>query len=692
MTAPFNVQNSARLLSEHSQHAAIFVAPDGPTWTVLDANPAYLAAMRRRKDELVGQGLFTAFSEGPATPTAQGASRIRDLLEAACARERTVCATIRYDVSAGQPGEFAEHFWEMTATPIHDSAGALCAILHEVTDVTSRELAERDCLRLRAELEAQSLSAKREALELAQANRQLQETAVELEAQTEELLATAAQLEERTEESAAALDRAERERTRVEDTLESMGDAHFLLDRDFRFVRVNSSMERVGGLPKSALLGRTIWEMFPGTVGTDFEHFYRRASVRGMPAHFTHDYSDGRLELVAEVDVYPADNGGVAVFGRDVTARVQAEALLRVKEEELQTFADAIPTLAWSARADGWIEWYNAQWYAYTGTTLEDMQGWGWQSVHHPESLPIVLEEWTKAIATGQPFEMTFPLRGADGRFRPFLTRVNPVRGPDETVQRWFGTNTNIEVEHAARQLAEEANLAKTTFLATMSHELRTPLNALSGYLDILLMELRGPLTDAQRADLQRMQRSQRHLTSLINDVLNFATLDVGHTEFTIAPVNVGDVLRDVEEFVSPQCAAKKIHCELEIPSPGPTAAADRERVAQILLNVLANAVKYTEPSGRIHASCDATEQEVRVIVTDSGRGIPRDQLERIFDPFVQVERRLNSAAGDGGVGLGLAISRSLAEGMNGSLTAESELGVGSSFTLLLPLLRPPAT
>nr|MBA3890511.1 HAMP domain-containing histidine kinase [Gemmatimonadaceae bacterium] len=216
--------------------------------------------------------------------------------------------------------------------------------------------------------------------------------------------------------------------------------------------------------------------------------------------------------------------------------------------------------------------------------------------------------------------------------------------------------------------------------------------NALSGYLDLLLMELRGPLTDAQRADLQRMQRSQRHLTSLINDVLNFATLDVGHTEFTIAPVNVGDVVRDVEELVSPQCAAKQIHCELEIPSPGPTAAADRERVAQILLNVLANAVKYTDPGGRIHASCGATAQAVRVVVTDSGRGIPRDQLERIFDPFVQVERRLTSAAGDGGVGLGLAISRSLAEGMNGSLTVESELGVGSTFTLLLPLLRPPAT
>ena len=530
----------------------------------------------------------------------------------------------------------------------------------------------------------------RVALRAAEAtNQQLQDQAAELEAQSEELQMAATQLEEQTESADALRQVAEQARERMVGVLEAMSDAYFALDADFRISAVNAAMERNVGLSRGALLGRSMWEALPGTVGNVFERSYRATATDRVAAHFTHDYSDGRLELVSEVDVYPAEGGGIAVFWRDVTARLQADAQLRTREAELRTFADALPTLAWSARADGWVEWYNARWYAYTGTTPADMEGWGWRSVHDPEVLPAVLEQWARAIATGEPFEMTLPIRGTDGRFRPFLTRGAPVRGPDGTVQRWIGMNTDVEAEHAARRLAEEANLAKSTFLATMSHELRTPLNAISGYLELLLMEIRGPLTDAQRADLERMQRSQRHLTGLINDVLHFAKLDVGHIEFSITPVDVGDVLHHVEELVTPQCAAKQIRCTLEIPSPPPSAAADRERLAQILLNMLSNAVKYTDAGGRIQAVCEEGEQEVRIVVTDSGRGIPSDQLERIFEPFVQVGRRLNSSVGDEGVGLGLAISRSLAEGMNGTLTVESQMGEGSSFTLRLPRATP---
>ena len=293
------------------------------------------------------------------------------------------------------------------------------------------------------------------------------------------------------------------------------------------------------------------------------------------------------------------------------------------------------------------------------------------------------MTEWTRSIELGEPFEMTFPLRGADGEFRQFLTRVAPVRNASGAVIRWFGTNTDVEREHAARITAEEANAAKTTFLATMSHELRTPLNALGGYLELLLLEIRGPLSAEQRADLERMQRSHRHLLTLINDILNFAKIERGHAEFQITAVDVGTVLRRVEELVSPQCAAKQIACEVTIPASSLMAMADEERLGQIFLNLLSNAVKYTAPGGRIVASCERIGDAVYAHVRDTGEGIPAAKLEAIFDPFVQVGRRLNAPAE--GVGLGLAISRILAEGMNGTLSVESTVGVGSTFSLRLP-------
>jgi PAS domain S-box-containing protein len=245
------------------------------------------------------------------------------------------------------------------------------------------------------------------------------------------------------------------------------------------------------------------------------------------------------------------------------------------------------------------------------------------------------------------------------------------------------------EAAEQARRVAEEANQAKTQFLATMSHELRTPLNAIGGYADLLALELRGPITPGQRDDLERIKRSGHHLLGLINDILNFAKLEAGQVEFHLRDVPVATLLDDVQPLVAPQMRARGLTFVAAEPPAGLRVRADVEKVRQVLLNLLTNAVKFTEPGGEVRIACAPTRDadgtpRVCCTVTDTGRGIPADQLERIFEPFVQVDRHRTQASQQG-IGLGLAISRDLARGMGGELRVTSTPGAGSVFTLELP-------
>jgi PAS domain S-box-containing protein len=244
-----------------------------------------------------------------------------------------------------------------------------------------------------------------------------------------------------------------------------------------------------------------------------------------------------------------------------------------------------------------------------------------------------------------------------------------------------------FEAERSARDEAERANRVKSEFLAVMSHELRTPLNAIGGYAELMAMGIRGPVNPQQREDLQRVQSSQRHLLGLINEVLNYAKLETGTVHYSLEEVRLHEVLTSAETLVAPQVQQRDLTLSLNLCEPPAVVRADVEKLRQILVNLLSNAIKFTDRGGRVELGCRAGDGLVHVFVRDTGIGISPDQLQRIFEPFVQVRSDLTRTAE--GTGLGLAISRDLARGMGGDLTAESEIGVGSTFTLTLPATSP---
>jgi signal transduction histidine kinase len=233
------------------------------------------------------------------------------------------------------------------------------------------------------------------------------------------------------------------------------------------------------------------------------------------------------------------------------------------------------------------------------------------------------------------------------------------------------------------RRSAETANKAKTAFLGAMSHELRTPLNAIGGYIDLLDMGLRGPVTEGQHADFARVKTNQQHLALLITEILSFVQVGSGRVTYAVTDVAACEAMQGAIELIEPLFGQKSISFDGVSGDASVVARADRARVTQILVNLLSNAIKFTPPGGHVSASCAAIGDVVTLEIRDTGIGIAPEKHEAIFEPFIQLNETF--VGRESGVGLGLAISRDLARAMSGDLTVESTEGKGARFTLSLP-------
>jgi signal transduction histidine kinase len=412
--------------------------------------------------------------------------------------------------------------------------------------------------------------------------------------------------------------------------------------------------------------------------------------------------------------------GGTLVVCQETTKRVLGEERLKTLLAELNVsrtrladvFRLAPSFLAVITGPDLVFELVNDAYYQLVGhrdiigkpllEALPEIRGQGYEQIvrHVVETrtpfvgraLPVMLARTPGAPPEERYVDLIYqPLTGADGNTTGIIAHGTDVTEQvlaQRNVERLLTVSEIARADaEAARAEAEAANRAKSEFLAVMSHELRTPLNAIGGYAELIEMEIRGPVTEQQRADLARIQTSQRHLLGLINEVLNYAKLETGTVRYELSDVVVRSALDAAEELVVPQVRTRGLTLTVGECPPNLVVRADPEKLRQILVNLLSNAIKFTDRGGQIDLRCEGHEDPdsptVDITVRDTGIGIPREKLEVIFEPFVQVRADLTRTAE--GTGLGLAISRDLAEAMNGTLTVESVKGEGSTFRLTLP-------
>lgn len=517
-------------------------------------------------------------------------------------------------------------------------------------------------------------------------------------------------------------------------------------DAEWRFQYINDAAMEMFRTSKhrlpASLIGQQLWALYPDIIDTDFGINLRRAMRDRVPVSFEAYYPE-RAEW-SDLRCYPMPSGGLITVWKSITARRQAEEAQRYLAEAsailggsldyeatLKSLARlVIPDLADWVRVDmlqddgsvhllavAHIDPDKVRWAQELATryppNMSDTAGLpNVLRTGKAEIYPEITEEMLAAgVADPEYLALLKTVKFRGVIIAPIISSRGTIGAitlvsaesrrhytdHDVALAVELGRRAGIAVENArihraeqqaraaavaAQRVAEEASAAKSQFLAIMSHELRTPLNAIAGYVDLLLAEVQGPLTEQQSDALNRVKRSQHALLVLINNILNFVKVDAGHIEMDIVDAPAADIVRAVEPLVVPQLEARGLRYHFKC-NNGARVLADPEKTQQILLNLVSNAIKFTEPGGEVTLDCDGDDTTVRFEVADTGAGIPPDKQNAIFEPFVQLDRTLSSS--HQGIGLGLAISRDLARQMDGKLSVKSQPGKGSCFILTLP-------
>ncbi|MGY4515215.1 PAS domain-containing protein [Lysobacter sp. HA18] len=638
----------------------------------LDANHAYELLTGLSREHLVGRGVFEMF---PGTVNDDGTSQ-STILRRSFERtfetgERDTLALIPYAISTETPDgvEVDVRYWSATHTPILDEDGHVVAVMQHTTDVTEVQ-------RLREELEHS-----RSATGL-----------------------TRAQVESGVLSRAAAVQR-DNDRLSARDAFltdlfaQAPGFMAVLRGPDFVFELANEAYELLVG--RTNFLGRALRDVLPEVAGQGFVQLLDQVRAsgepfvgRGVPVALRAGEGIEHTRYVDFVYQPVRDASGVvdAIFvqGADVTDRETALIALRDSEARFRTIADLVPQMIWSTQPDGFHDYYNRRWYDFTGVPVGSTDGEAWAGMFHADDQPRAWARWRHSLETGEPYEVEYRLRDRNGEYQWVLGRALPVRDSSGAIVRWMGTCTEIDDIKRTQQMLERSENAlraadrqKDLFLATLAHEMRNPLAPIVTAVQLLRMAPDREATVRQAAEI--IDRQAGHMRNLVEDLIDVSRVTRGLTTLQTRRVQLSDIVAGAVEQTQSIIARHHHSLHVEDSTDGITLDADPVRLTQILTNVLNNAAKYTPPGGTITLTVGIDGGDVVVRLHDTGVGMDDALLARVFGLFEQAEE--TPERGHGGLGIGLALARSLAQLHGGSLTASSPgLGLGSTFELRLPL------
>ncbi|MBK0391364.1 ATP-binding protein [Ramlibacter algicola] len=459
---------------------------------------------------------------------------------------------------------------------------------------------------------------------------------------------------------------------------------------DRRVVEANDEVLRIWGRTREEFTVDGLWldALTPPEFAPQDRAALQRLRTEGRVPPMEKQYvrPDGSRVWVLVGAALTGEDEGVA-FVLDISAQKEAELATRANAAMFQSLADNIAQLAWMTDATGYITWYNRRWFEYTGTDLQQMKSWGWQWAHHPEHVERVLTKFRRHMASGEPWEDTFPLRGADGQYRWFLSHAFPLRDHAGRIVAWFGTNTDVDAQRRAEQQLREADRRKDEFIAVLAHELRNPLAPVRNAVEILKrLDLAEPRLGRVSVIVDRQVS---HMARLIDDLLDVSRIARGKLTLRKEPCDLSDIVCNTADDYRATLAAAQQQLHVTGCDEATWVEGDPVRIAQMVGNLLTNAARFSNGPGQVRVECsaDRATNTVRIGVSDTGIGIEPELLVRLFDPFAQAAQDI--ARSKGGLGLGLALTKGLVELHGGGVLAESDgSGRGARFTITLPLAR----
>jgi len=453
----------------------------------------------------------------------------------------------------------------------------------------------------------------------------------------------------------------------------------------------NPGAEKIFGYSSEEMIGQLIAKIIPKDRLSEESDILEKIQQGEGVSHFATKRlcKEGRL-IEVSLTLSPIKDGkgiitGASKIARDISQAKKIEKALRESEKQFRELADAMPQIVWTARPDGYIDYYNRQWYEFTGFG-ERYGDESWIPILHPDDVLRCIDRYYHSIKTGEPLqiECRFKERKNSGTYRWFIVRANAVRDEQGKIAKWFGTCTDIDDAKRVQEELEQGTQRREDFIKMASHELKTPITTIKGYIQLVLSgisneEQISPLL--VKSSLLTMEKQVNRLTRLMSELLDISRIEAGQLQLNKESFSLNELVIEIAQDVIYTNNRYTINVSHDFEC---SVYADRDRMGQVLTNILNNAIKYSPRADRIDMKIHQQgKDEVAVIIKDYGIGIEKVEQGKIFERFYRAEGKSEQTYP--GFGVGLYLASEIIQRHNGRISVESEKTKGSTFTVTLP-------